>query len=102
MKNGGAVGGEWGQTEIVRGGEGKVLVEEEEGDEGDDEGRWLWGVKLKRARCLGIFQFLRPVWCILFPPQVSLSLLCVFSLSLVPPAAEEARGEGGQGAGGWI
>lgn len=60
VKNGGAVGGEWGETVIVSGGGGKEVEVE-----GVEEG--LWGVKVKRARCLGIFQFLRPVWCFCFP-----------------------------------
>lgn len=34
----------------------EVEVEEEEAG-----GDGLWGEKVKRARCLGIFQFLRPV-----------------------------------------
>lgn len=84
VKKGGAVGGEWGETVIVRGGGGKELeVEEEEGEGGGG----LWGVKLKRARCLGIFQFLRPMWCFLFHPRLALRFYAFWfhSFSLSPP-----------------
>lgn len=52
----------------VRGGGGKEVEVEEEGD---GEGG-LWGVKVKRARCLGRFQFLRPVLWFWFPPRLAL------------------------------
>lgn len=96
MKNGGAVGGEWGETVIVRGGGGKeveVEVEEEEEEEGG-----LWGVKVKRARCLGIFQFLRPVWCFSVSPAVSLALFSPF-LTLLPRPPKKKSG-GRRMAGG--
>lgn len=96
MKNGGAVGGEWGETVIVRGGGGKeveVEVEEEEEEEGG-----LWGVKVKRARCLGIFQFLRPVWCFFVFPAVSLALLSPF-LTLLPRQPKKKKW--GEAGGRW-
>lgn len=71
VTKGGAVGGEWGETVIVKGGGGKELKVEEEEEEG---GSGLWGVKVKRARCLGIFQFLRPVCCFLFHLRSALRL----------------------------
>lgn len=79
MKKGAAVGGELGETVIVRGGLGKDVEAEEEEEEG---GGGLWGVKVKRARCLGIFQFLRPVWFFL-SPAVSLAFSRLL-VSLLP------------------
>lgn len=78
VKKGAAVGGELGETVIVRGGGGKDVEAEEEEEEG---GGGLWGVKVKRARCLGIFQFLRPVWVL--SPAVSLAFSRLL-VSLLP------------------
>lgn len=101
MKKGGAVGGEWGETVIVRGGGGKELEVEEEEEEG---GGGLWGVKVKRARCLGIFQFLRPVWCFWFHPRSALrfNAFCFHSSLPLQSHGKVGRGEGeGRRAGGY-
>lgn len=95
VKNGGAVGGEWGETVIVIGGGGKEV--EVEGVEQEGEGGW-WGVKVKRARCLGIFQFLRPVWCFLFSPRLALCVY-VFLFLLLPLLPQSHRGWDGRGKG---
>lgn len=90
VKKGGAFGGEYGETVIVMGGGGKEVEVEGVVEEG---GSGLWGVKVKRARCLGIFQFLRPVWCFLFPPRLALRFYAFYFLSSSPSSPKSPEGE---------